>query len=136
VAGADAGELVTEIVAFLAEDGFVLTKQPGGDGYVVDPGRGNVLGPVLTVPPALFREYLEAMSRTLEGQPDPFAEALSLTRIHLMEELGTDHGDGRNYVRALGYRRRRDGSVEFYVDKEIPDRGQPPPPSPDLTWQA
>jgi hypothetical protein len=83
----------------------------------------------------LFQEYLQDMSRRMSDEQNPFDEALSLTRIHLVEELATDHGDGLNYVRVLGYRRKR-GKVEFFVEQEIPQPGSRTRPPEDLEWHA
>jgi hypothetical protein len=83
----------------------------------------------------LFQEYLQDMSRRMSDEQNPFDEALSLTRIHLVEELATDHGDGLNYVRALGYRRKR-GKVEFFVEQEIQQPGSRTRPPEDLEWHA
>ncbi|GAA0946915.1 hypothetical protein GCM10009559_45640 [Pseudonocardia zijingensis] len=60
---------------------------------------------------------------------------MSLTRIHLVEELTTDHGDGLNYVSALGYRRKR-GKVEFFVEREVPEPGKAHHQGSDLEWRA
>jgi hypothetical protein len=133
----DEGNLVGTMLAYLRESGFVIESAPVRDAFVVRTYRGTPfpLTPTLVIPPGLFREYLEDMSDRMSDERDPFGEAMSLTRIHLVEELSTDHGDGLNYVRALGYRRRR-GKVEFFVDQEIPQQGRRHPSSPDLEWQA
>jgi hypothetical protein len=54
---------------------------------------------------------------------------------HLVEELTTDHGEGLNYVRALGYRRKR-GKAEFFVDQEIPQSRGRHPSTDDMEWRA
>jgi hypothetical protein len=61
------------------------------------------------------------------------AEALSLLQINIVEELTTDHGEGRNYVRSVGLERSPGGRVTLAVDKDVP----PVPdvrPDPDLEW--
>jgi hypothetical protein len=125
------------LLRFLADEGHVFTPLRGGDHYkfISRLGTDYPLHPVLTIPEDLFQEYLEEQARHLNDEPDPFAEALSLAMINVMEELDTDHGDGLNYTRALGYRRDRSGKVRFFVDQERPKREQVPP-SPDLEWVA
>ena len=134
---ADEGDLVGTVLAHLRESGFVIEPAPVRDAFVVRAYGGTPfpLTPTLVIPPGLFREYLEGMGAQMSDEQDPFGEALSLTKVHLVEELATDHGDGLNYVRALGYRRKR-GKVEFFVDQDIPQQGGRHPSSPDLEWQA
>ena len=87
--------------------------------------------PVLTMPEALLLEYVEQLAE----DPDLPLDAFSLASIHLVEELATDHHEGRNYVRALGFRRGRRARVELFVEKDIP----PPPFRPldrDVRWTA
>lgn len=130
-------DLVDSIVGYLRESGFDVERAPVRDAFVVRSYRGTAfpLAPVLTIPPTLFREYLEDMGGRMRGEQDPLSEALSLTKIHLVEELATDHGDGLNYVRALGYQRKR-GKVEFFVDQEIPGPGHRQSASAELEWRA
>jgi hypothetical protein len=124
------------LIGYLESRGFVLVRRGAGEDYVVRTadGEGFAYEPVLYLPTALLAEYLEVMSRTVGDVPDAYAEALSLTQIHLEEELATDHGLGTNYVRALGFRRRR-GRVEFFVEQDLPDVPYVPP-DPDLRWTA
>lgn len=121
MASGSEGDLVDAVVEHLRRDGFVLEAGLARDAFVVASHRGTPMphAPELTIPPALFAEYLHGMARGMDDHPDPFTEALSLTRIHLVEALDTDHGDGLNHVSALGYRRRR-GRVEFFVETEPP----------------
>jgi hypothetical protein len=91
--------------------------------------------PVFTVPAALLLEYLAAMAQGLTDEPDPFAEAVSLNKIHAMEYLTTDHGRGLNATTALGYRRHRDGTVEFFHERD-PDHGWDPLPAAEYGWGA
>jgi hypothetical protein len=133
----DKNDLVDSVLAYLRESGFVIERAAARDTFVVRSYRGTgfPLAPTLTIPPAVFQEYLQDMSERRSDEQSPFDEALSLTRIHLVEELATDHGDGLNYVRALGYRRKR-GKVEFFVDQEIPQPGSRYPSAQDLEWRA
>jgi hypothetical protein len=133
----DGRDLVGTVVTYLRESGFAIEPAPVRDAFVVRAYRGTPfpLTPTLVIPPALFREYLEHMADRMGDEQDPFGEAMSLTKVHLVEELATDHGDGLNYVSGLGYRRKR-GKVEFFVDQEIPRPGQRPPASADLEWRA
>ena len=129
-------DLVAEILRDLRREGFIAEPTGTSDDYAVR-SRGDTFAfrPVLTLPAALLSEYLEQMSRDIHDAPDPLAEALSLTMIHLGEELGTDHHEGRNYTRALGFRRGRGGRVEMFVDQDrppIPARR----PDPNLRWTA
>jgi hypothetical protein len=131
---------VTPLVSLLrrlSDEGFVFEPIEGGGGYRFESRHGTMLPlrPVLTVSEETFDEYLDAMSHDLREMPDPRAEALSLTKIHVVEELSTDHGDGLNYVRALGYRRGRGGRVEFFVDQEIPEPRDVPAPG-TYEWRA
>jgi hypothetical protein len=131
-------DLVGDVVRQLQESGFVVERAQRRDAFLVRSyrGIGFPLGPVLTIPPALFRQYLEDLGSCMDDEPDPFGEALSLTMVHLDEELTTDHGDGLNYVRALGFRRKR-GKVEFFVEQEIPQaESRLTPSSADLEWRA
>ena len=75
------------------------------------------------------------MSRDIRDAPDPLAEALSITTVHLAEDLDTDHDGGRNYTRSVGLHRRRDGRLTLLVDTELP--GVPRQErDPDLEWRA
>lgn len=128
----------SEIISYLEREGLELVPSgPGADDYaVVDRSRRAFLyQPVFTLPADLLSEYLRTMSRSYLDQPDPLREALSLTQIHAVEYLTTDHGNGRNATRALGFRRTARGDVEFFVDQDVPGVEQPEP-SGDLGWGA
>jgi hypothetical protein len=75
------------------------------------------------------------MSERYLNQSDPLLEALSLTQIHATEYLTTDHGDGVNATRALGFRRTARGDIEFFVDQDVPHIERPEPSS-DLRWES
>jgi hypothetical protein len=92
--------------------------------------------PVLDLPADLLWDYLVEMSASCRHASDPLREALSLTKIHTLEYLTTDHGDGRNAVRALGFRRSRRGGVEFFVDKDAPEPPRGRAPQDELEWVA
>lgn len=129
-------DLVDEVLDGLRSEGFILEPTGDGDDYAVRSKGVDIFEyrPVLSLPAALLSEYLEQMSRDLRDDAQPLAEAVSLTTMHLVEELETDHHEGRNYVRALGFRRRR-GRVEMYVDQDLPDIPTREP-DPDLRWEA
>ena len=87
----------------------------------------------MSLPPDLLRDYLEQPSTYPWPVTDPRAEALSLLQINIVEELTTDHGEGRNYVRSVGLERAPGGRITLAVDKDVlplPDV----PPDPDLEW--
>ncbi|WP_219413096.1 hypothetical protein [Pseudonocardia nigra] len=126
------------IISYLEREGLALIPTGSGDDYrVVDPSRRAFLHgePVFTLPADLLSEYLVEMSERYRDQPDPLGEALSLTRIHAMEYLTTDHGDGLNATMALGFRRTTRGDVEFFVEQDIPS-AEFVEPSADLEWRA
>jgi hypothetical protein len=126
------------IVAALEREGLELVPTGSGDDFrVVDRGRRAFLHgpPVFTLPADLLAEYLQDMSTRCQDQPDPLGEALSLTQIHVVEYLTTDHGDGLNATTALGFRRTSRGDVEFFLEQDVPPLGQVAP-SPDLRWEA
>lgn len=130
-------DLVAEVLRNLPRQGFIAEPTGSGDDYTVR-SRGVdtfAFRPVLTMPAALLDAYLEQMSHDIHDAADPLDEALSLTLVHLEEELATDHHEGRNYVRALGFRRGRGGRVELFVDQDLPDL-PPRAPDPDLRWEA
>jgi hypothetical protein len=52
-----------------------------------------------------------------------------------MEYLTTDHGNGMNATRSLGFRRTAQGDVEFFVEQDVPPF-EPSDSSPDLEWGA
>ncbi len=86
---------------------------------------------MLTVSESLLSEYLEQVGSDIGLPVDP----LTLTTIHLVEEPETDHHEGRNHVRALGFRRDRRGRVELFVEKDVPERPYRLS-HPDLEWRA
>lgn len=130
-AGGSTGPLVAEVLAELDAVGFAVSRD--GIGYVVSSKAGDDLAftPRLTLSEELLSEYLAAAS----GGVSDSRYAFSLAKLNLVEELTTDHLDGVNYVRALGYRRSRRGGVEFFVDVEAPDVSRTEP-SDDLEWRA
>jgi hypothetical protein len=130
--GRSASEVVAELVRNLAEHGLFLERRGATDDYEVRSSDGHLaFQPVLTVPESLLSEYLEQVGGDMRLPIDP----LTLTTIHLVEELDTDHHDGRNHVRVLGFRRDRRGHVELFVEKNVPQRPYRPS-DPDLEWRA
>lgn len=128
----EAADQRAEILEYLAREGLTFECR-SADTYRVGPPHMFRSAPHFTVPPDLLDEYLRTMSKRYGDQPDPFREALSLTKIHAMEYLTTDHGGGRNATTALGFRRARSGEVEFFVEQGEPDYG--PPPGNGETWE-
>jgi hypothetical protein len=134
--GRPAGEFVTELVRNLAKEGLALEHRGSGDDYVIRSADDLfAFEPVLTMPEALLAEYLEQLGRDIRDDPNMPLDPLTLTTIHVVEELETDHHEGRNYVRALGFRRGRRGRVELFVEKDVPELPYRPP-NPDLEWCA
>src|SRR5690606_12082559 len=78
VASGSEGDLVDAVVEHLRRDGFVLAAGLARDAFVVASHRGTPMphAPELTIPPALFAEYLHGMARGMDDHPDPFTEAL------------------------------------------------------------
>ena len=113
-----ADEAVGALLRDLRREGFVLERRPKGDEYDVSaPDDPFAFRPVLVLPGTLVLKYLEQIDAEDPAMPlDP----LSLTTVHLAEELGTAHHEHRNYVVALGFRRGRRGGVELFVDKDVP----------------
>ncbi|SDH55761.1 hypothetical protein SAMN05192558_111110 [Actinokineospora alba] len=106
-----------DIRTCLEREDLVLDRIRDTDDYVVR-GRSRRAfwyEPVLTLPAELLAEYLDKMSEQY-GMP----EALSLTKIHAVEYLTTDHGEGLNATTALGFRRTKSGEVEFFLDQDPP----------------
>jgi hypothetical protein len=127
---------VAEIVRSLRAQGFTVEPTGHGDEYVLGSDDGTLARrPLLSLPPDLLSEYLEQTGRNYRDAADPLAEALSLTMVHLIEELETDHHEGRNYVRALGLRRDPHGRVELFVEQDLPDVPRRPFDA-DLEWRA
>ncbi|MFC0437452.1 hypothetical protein [Kutzneria buriramensis] len=109
-----------EIFSYLERsEGLVFTPGRRSDQFIVssNSGGGFLYEPVLTVAEDLLEEYLRDYSQDLLDHPDPMADALSMTEIHMAEYLGTDHGDGLNATVALGFRRVRRGKVEFFLEQ-------------------
>jgi hypothetical protein len=125
------------VISYLEKEGLALIRIGSGDDYrVVDRTRRSFLyEPIFTLPVDLLSEYLSKMSERYLNQPDPLLEALSLTQIHAMEYLTTDHGGGLNATRALGFRRTPRGDIEFFVDQDVPHVERPEPSS-DLRWES
>lgn len=119
--------VVAEVVSFLEEDGIVLHRTGSPSEFAVgsESERKFWHRPVLTIPGDLLAEYLVDVSRQYADSADPGREALSVTGIHLMEHLGTDHGSGANATTALGFRRNGSGRVELFVEKELPKVERP-----------
>jgi hypothetical protein len=113
-----------EILSYLERsEGLVFTPGHRSDQFIVSSKAGGFrYEPVLTVAEDLLEEYLRDYSQDLRDHPDPMAEALSMTKIHMAEHLTTDHGDGLNATVALGFRRLRRGQVEFFLEQD-PQRG-------------
>ena len=127
-----AGAVLAELVRELEEEGPLLERRGDSDDYDVRSTGGEfALQPVLTMPESLLVEYVEQLAE----DPDLPLDALSLASVHVVEELTTDHHEGRNYVRALGFRRGRRGRVELFVEKDVPPIPHRPP-DPDLQWTA
>ena len=121
----------------LRDCGFVVERIGTSDDYTVRATGGDVSAhePVLSLPPALLAEYLEQMSRELPDAPDPLAEAVEITTVHLAEELGIYHHGEPVHTRSAGLRRRRDGRLVLLLDQDIP--GVPyQAPDEDLEWRA
>ncbi len=116
-----------EIFEFLEREGLSFERLGPGEDYRVGSSARRMFRhePVFTVPTDLLAEYLLAMSERCRDQPDPLREALSLTKIHAMEYLTTDHGAGFNATTALGFRRTGRGDVEFFVEQDEADPGSP-----------
>ena len=128
---------VAAIVQGLRDCGFVVERIGTSDDYTVRWTGRDVSADetVLSLPPDLLTEYLEQMSRDLPDVPDPLAEALEITTVHLAEDLGIYHHGEPIHTRSAGLRRRRDGRLVLLLDQDIP--GVPHQvPDPDLEWRA
>ena len=129
----DLDSAIDEIILFLEHDGLAVERT--GDTLSIGSSTDTfAFTPVVRLPQELLRDYLRQPAGLL-SELDPEAEALSLLQINIAEELGTDHGHGRNYVRSLELRRGRDGQVVLVVDKDVPPTPYRPP-DPDLRWVA
>jgi hypothetical protein len=130
------GEVVVELIRNLAEQGLVLERRGTGDDYDVrSTGDTFAFRPVLTLPASLLAEYVEQVGEDIRDNPHMQIDPLALATIHLVEELDIDHHEGRNYVRALGFRRGRRGRVELFVEQDVPQLANRPA-NPDLEWRA
>lgn len=126
-----AGPLVAALLAEIEAVGFSVSTAENG--YVVSSERSDLpLRPRLVMSEDLIEERL-----SVEAGNDSAAraEALSLMKLHLVEELTTDHLEGANYTSALGYRRNRRGRVEFFADQDRPPIPRPEPAA-DVEWRA
>lgn len=129
----------TIVVDYLFERQFVVepTSTPGE--YVVTAnGDGELpLRPTLSLDNHLLSEYLTAMSEDYPNVSDPLLEALSLTEIHIEEELDTVDLEGHNHAKALGVRRGPQGKAEWFAERAEPNLSTSPvQPSAHLGWQA
>jgi hypothetical protein len=129
----DVDPAIAAIIAYVERERFVVERH-GDTLHVSSPDGAFAFAPVITLPPDLLHEYLEQADAPPWGG-EPRAEALSLLQINILEELDTDHGEGRNYVRSVGLQRGRDGRVTLVVDKGVPPLPDLPP-DPDLEWRA
>jgi hypothetical protein len=121
----DVAEEFAAIGAYLERDGFAVRR----DGHRLLVGEA-----VVDLPLDLLDAYLAQQPAPPWGG-DPRAEALSLLQVHLVEELGTDHGEGVNRTRRVGLR-RRGGRVLLSVEQaERPPRPAVEP-DPHLVWRA
>lgn len=120
---------------YLRGSGFELERHGKGDSYRISPpeGKTHPSSPVLFASSADFDEYVEQLLAASKGGSGE-EEALGTVSLNVLEELSTDHGDGYNFVRSLGFRRHR-GRVEFFVDSNPPEPGAFDPDSP-LAWTA
>jgi len=118
---------------YLRGSGFALARHGAGHSYRIASPAGKVhpLNPTLVVDPADFDEYVGRLLERPNGATSE-EEALGTISLNVLEELSVDHGDGHNFVRSLGFRRRK-GEVEFFVDSTPPEPGESDPDSP-LTW--
>lgn len=129
----DVETAISAVIAHLEREGFVVERN--GDTLSVGSTEGLfAFAPVVHLPSDLLRDYLR-QSPCLPTTLPPEDEALSLLEINIAEELGTDHGEGRNYVRSVGLRRGRDGQVALITDKDVP-RLPVRAPDPHLRWEA
>jgi hypothetical protein len=130
----DLDSAIAAIVVSLERE--LLDVELDGDTLRVDSSDGVfAFVPVVRLAPDLLRDYLQQSNSYPWPVTDPRAEALSLLEIHIVEELTTDHAEGRNHVRSVGLERRPDGRVALVVDKDVPPLPDVPP-DPDLEWRA
>ncbi|WP_214370903.1 hypothetical protein [Pseudonocardia sp. H11422] len=120
---------------YLRGSGFELERHGKGDSYrVTSPeGKTHPLNPVLVVNATDLDDYVEQLLSGAKGGSGE-EEALGMVSLNVLEELSTDHGDGYNFVRSLGFRRRKE-RVDFFVDSSPPEPGEFDPSSP-LAWTA
>lgn len=129
----EAAAAADAIISFLEHDGLIVERD-GSSLQVSSPDGTFVFAPVVHLPLDLLDRYLDQFEAPSWGG-DPRDEALSLLKINLIEDLTTDHGEGRNYTRAVGLRRGRGGRVELFVEQDVPPVPDLPP-DPDLRWEA
>lgn len=129
----------TTVVHYLAQRQFAIETGSAPGDYIVtaDGDKELPLRPRLSLANQVLSEYLSAMSEDYLDKPDPMLEALSLTEIHIEEELATVDLDGQNYAKALGVRRDPKGKAEWFAERSEPDlSAERLQPSEDLIWQA
>jgi hypothetical protein len=124
---------IASVASYLERDRLVVERD-GDTLHVSSPDGAFVFAPVVRLPADLLSSYLDQADAPPWGG-DPRVEALSLLKINILEELATDHGEGRNYTQAVGLRRGRGGLVELFVDQARPERPDLAP-DPDLRWEA
>ncbi len=127
------------VVDYLAERWFVIEPGSAPGDYVVTANGDKELPlrPRLSLENRLLSEYLTAMGEDYPDEPDPVLEALSLTEIHIEEELDTVDPDGHNHATALGVRRGSKGKAEWFAERAEPDSSaERIQPSEHLVWQA
>lgn len=127
------------IINYLMQRQFIIeTGSTPGDYIVTADGDKELpLRPRLSLENQILSEYLSTMSADYLDKPDPLFEALSLTEIHIEEELATVDLDGQNYATALGVRRDSKGKAEWFAERSEPDLlAERLQPSEHLVWQA
>ncbi len=127
------------IFSFLSEAGFRFTRHGKGEAYKLLPSadKSHPLGLVLVAPLAELNEYVDRKKEhsLARAGKDSEEDTLGLVALNILEEISVDHGDGCNYTRSLGFR-RKNGVVEFFVDSFPPPVvGEWDPDSP-LEWTA
>ncbi len=131
--------LEVTIIHHLEEREFVI--EPGSiSGEYIVTANGDTelpLRPKLSLSNEVLSEYLAAMSQHHQDEPDPVLEALSLTEIHIEEQLAKVDLDGHNHAKGLGFRRGAEGQAEWFVERDEPAGAvEFSEPSADLVWQA
>jgi hypothetical protein len=136
--GASDDDQAEAIARFLERHGLQVERNPAGDTFVIrsDDPRAFAHEPVVRLPRALLRTYVENLAGSMRKYADPYAEALSLVKFNVLEELETDHGGGTNYTLSVELRRGRGGRPEFVVDQDPPDPEPLDPDSGPYEWRA